>query len=91
MKEEWGPARVQYGDWRGTAAMDHPEAWEEIGEFARIDTKEWLILGIELDGGTEGTGMQFASLLAITWSEWKRLGGGNLTRAAIGGHPLPLP
>ena len=72
---EWGPASVQYGDWSGTVSMDSPDAWREIEEYARIDPEKWLIVGIELYGGSElGNERTWAWVLAIEWAEWKRMG-----------------
>lgn len=67
---------MQYGDWHGTAAMDSPDAYRKIEEFARINPDEWLICAIEMVGGTEaGSDRSFASVLAVRRTEWERLGG----------------
>jgi hypothetical protein len=74
MREEWRPASVQFGDWRGTVAMDDPDEWAQIEQYARIP-KDWLILGIELAGGSElGNERTWAWILAIRQSDWSDLG-----------------
>lgn len=88
MNEEWGPASVHYGDWRGTAAMDSPDEWNELEEFARVDAGEWVIVGIELYGGKEAELHNFdfeaqawAAALAIRRDELERLGGADAISA----------
>lgn len=71
----WGQASVQYRDWEGTIAMDKPNPIEQIEDYARIDDN-WVVLGLELYGGTEarlnGT---TAWVVAMERAAWERLGG----------------
>lgn len=56
MGEPLGPAQVQYGDYRGTVAIDGPDNSDRLYELAGISRDEWSIVAYELDGSYDFTG-----------------------------------
>jgi hypothetical protein len=47
----FGPANVQYTDWKGTVALDEPDYPERLYKLAGLDPEDWSILGLNIWGG----------------------------------------
>jgi hypothetical protein len=52
----FGPARVQYNDWKGTVAFDEPDYPERLYKLAGLDPEEWSIVGLSIWGGRVSDG-----------------------------------
>jgi hypothetical protein len=56
MGEKLGRAAVQYGDLRGTVALDRPDQEDRLYELAGISSDEWFIVAYEIYGASATTG-----------------------------------
>ena len=80
MGTRFGPARVQYGDWRGTVSLDDPDNERNLYRIAGVDGDRWRICGLNIGGGA-GVGL-CASVLAVErtdihrFEDWARLAAG---------------
>jgi hypothetical protein len=77
MGERFGPARVQYGDWRGTVALDNPDDQADLYRLAGIDPDEWLVCGIEIHrlevAGIEGSILALRRDMIAEFDDWEKV------------------
>jgi hypothetical protein len=87
MGERFGPARVQYGDWHGSVALDNPDDDANLYRLAGISRDEWWICGLEINSASESAAGVSGSVLAVRrelikeradWEKVARANGGNL-------------
>jgi hypothetical protein len=73
MGERLGAAEVQYGDLRGTVAIDGPDDREELYELAGLSRDDWSI-AYDIGGTYDST---WASVWAVprdvTYEDWERM------------------
>ena len=78
--EPVGPADVQYNDWKGTVALDNPDAMMALYTIAGLESDEWTIVGFDLHGGNYSSS---ADVYAIersavqNFNDWARIAAEN--------------
>jgi hypothetical protein len=83
MGTRFGPAHVQYGDWRGTVALDNPDHSDDLYRLAGVDPGEWIICGIEIYNTSEAVAGVSGSVLAVRrdlvgqFGDWEKVARAN--------------
>jgi hypothetical protein len=75
MGQKLGTAEVQYGDFRGTVAIDGPDQSERLYELAGLSRDEWSIVAYDIFGSYDHS---WARVWAVpqaeaSWDNWERM------------------
>jgi hypothetical protein len=83
MGTRFGPANVQYGDWRGTVALDDPDDPADLYRLCGIDPDDWIICGLEISNTSESAAGVSGSVLAVRrdlieqFEDWEKVARAN--------------